>query len=62
MAAKLLYYIEIADIEAKPDATRGGVFEPRADSCGALARFYAWLAGPCGRPARFYALLIKFYA
>jgi hypothetical protein len=54
MAAKLLYYIEIADIEAKPDATRGGVFESLADSCGALTKFYASLtrffarlAGPC---------------
>ncbi|WP_187149520.1 hypothetical protein [Treponema endosymbiont of Eucomonympha sp.] len=44
---KSLYYIEIHGVQARPDATFGGVFEP-------LIKFYASLRG-------FYESLIKSY-
>ncbi|WP_187150774.1 hypothetical protein [Treponema endosymbiont of Eucomonympha sp.] len=49
-----MYYIEIHGVQAKPDATFGGVFEPLTGSCGSLIGFYASLRG-------FYESLIKSY-
>jgi hypothetical protein len=47
IAVKPMYYIEIHGVKAKPDASRGGVFEPLIGFYASLARFFARLAGPC---------------
>ncbi|WP_306700376.1 hypothetical protein [Treponema endosymbiont of Eucomonympha sp.] len=36
-----MYYIEIHGVQARPDATFGGVFEPLIKSYASLRGFYA---------------------
>ncbi|WP_228378778.1 hypothetical protein [Treponema endosymbiont of Eucomonympha sp.] len=49
-----MYSMEIHGVQARPDATFGGVFEPLIGFYASLIKFYASLRG-------FYAPLIKSY-